>query len=176
MEDFRFSSEKMPSTNEQNNPLEEILRKGAQKLLQQAIEFEVQEYLELYKQSNESTHQSPAVRNGYLPEKNIQTGLGPIAIRQPRIRHRDDGKFTSAILPPYLRRTQSIDAVISALYLKGISTLDFPKALEAILGENAKGLSPTNIFRLKDSWTTEYQNWLKSDLSAKKYVYIWADG
>jgi transposase-like protein len=155
VEDFRFSSEKMPSTNEQNNPLEEILRKGAQKLLQQAIEFEVQEYLELYKQSKEFTHQSPAVRNGYLPEKNIQTGLGPIAIRQPRIRHRDDGKFTS------------IDAVIPALYLKGISTLDFPKALEAILGENAKGLSPTNIVRLKDSWTTEYQNWLKSDLSAK---------
>jgi transposase-like protein len=79
-------------------------------------------------------------------------------------------------LPPYLRRTQSIDAVIPALYLKGISTLNFPKALEAILGENAKGLSPTNIVRLKDSWTTEYQNWLKSDLSAKKYVYIWADG
>ncbi|WP_264358370.1 hypothetical protein [Parachlamydia acanthamoebae] len=72
MEDFRFSSEKMPSTNEQNDPLEEILRKGAQKLLQQAIEFEVQEYLELYKQSKESTHQSPAVRNGYLPEKNIR--------------------------------------------------------------------------------------------------------
>jgi transposase-like protein len=110
--------------------------------------------------------------NGYLPEKNIQTGLGPIAIRQPRIRHRDDGKFTSAIFPPYLRRTQSIDAVIPALYLKGISTLDFPKALEAILGENAKGLSSTNIVRLKDSWTIEYQNWLKNDLSAKKYVYI----
>lgn len=176
MEDFGFSAEKMPSTNEQKNPLEEILRKGAQKLLQQAIEFEVQEYLELYKQSKESIHQSPAVRNGYLPEKNIQTGLGPIAIRQPRVRHRDDGKFTSAILPPYLRRTQSIDAVIPALYLKGISTLDFPKALEAILGENAKGLSPTNIVRLKDSWTKEYQNWLKSDLSAKKYVYMWADG
>jgi hypothetical protein len=78
VEDFRFSSEKMPSTNEQNNPLEEILRKGAQKLLQQAIEFEVQEYLELYKQSKEFTHQSPAVRNGYLPEKNIQTGLGQL--------------------------------------------------------------------------------------------------
>lgn len=172
MKDFLFSAEKNPSTNDEMTPLESILREGARKLLQQAIENEVKEYLSSYKTDLSNL----AVRNGYLPERNIQTGLGPISVRQPRVRHKDGGRFTSAILPPYLRRTPSINAVIPALYLKGISTMDFPAALEAILGENAKGLSSTNIVRLKEMWCDEYESWLKRDLSEKKYVYIWADG
>lgn len=176
MKDFLFSNEKNPQTNNQIDPLEEILREGARKLLQQAIENEVKEYLASCKTELCNSSSSLVVRNGYLPERNIQTGLGQILIRQPRVRHKDGGKFTSAILPPYLRRTPSINAIIPALYLKGISTMDFPAALEAILGENAKGLSPTNIVRLKETWTSEYETWLKRDLSEKKYVYIWADG
>ena len=115
-------------------------------------------------------------RNGYLPERNIQTGVGNIPIQQPRVRHKDGGKFTSSLLPPYVRRTPSIESVIPTLYLKGISTLDFPAALEALLGENAKGLSPTNIVRLKEVWMTEYTEWQQRDLSGKEYVYIWVDG
>ena len=104
------------------------------------------------------------------------TGIGPIKVRQPRIRHRDGQKFSSAILPPYMRRVPSIDALIPALYLKGISTGDFTEALTAILGERASGLSATNVVRLKASWEEEYKAWCRRDLSSKPYVYWWADG
>lgn len=159
------------------NALEEALREGAQRLLQQAIENEVQEFLNgclTFRTKN--GHQS-VVRNGYLPERPVQTGIGSIRIKQPRLRDRDKKRvFMSAILPPYLRRTPSVESVVSALYLKGISTNDFPEALEALLGENAKGLSPTNIVRLKGSWENEYKEWNKRDLSGKHFVYFWADG
>ena len=173
MKDFLFSQEKTPETKLQISPLDEILKEGARKLLQQAIENEVQEYLNSY---NKQTNTKEVIRNGYLPERKIQTGVGLLPIRQPRVRHKDEGRFTSAILPRYVRRAPSINAVIPVLYLKGLSTLDFPTALESILGENAKGLSATNIVRLKEVWTTEYENWLKRDLSSKRYVYLWADG
>ena len=117
------------------------------------------------------------VRNGYLPEREIQTGIGNIPVKCPRVR--DNGKkvkFTSAILPPYLRRTPSIESVIPTLYLKGISTGDFSEALEAILGKNAKGLSPTNIARLKKTWEQEHKEWEGRSLEGKQYVYIWVDG
>ena len=173
MKDFLFSQEKTPETKLQISPLDEILKEGARKLLQQAIENEVQEYLNSY---NKQTNTKEVIRNGYLPERKIQTGVGLLPIRQPRVRHKDEGRFTSAILPRYVRRAPSINAVIPVLYLKGLSTMDFPTALESILGENAKGLSATNIVRLKEVWTTEYDNWLKRDLSSKRYVYLWADG
>jgi putative transposase len=116
------------------------------------------------------------VRNGHLPEREVTSGVGPIPIRQPRVRHRDQGRFSSAILPKYMRRAPSIDALLPALYLKGISTGDFSEALTAILGEGASGLSATNIVRLKSGWETEYKAWNQRDLSAKRYVYWWADG
>ena len=135
--------------------LEEILQEGAQKLLQAAIENEVEEYITQYKQQRDERGRSLAVRNGYLHEREILTGLGPIKIKQPRVDNRKLRKkkgseqFTSRILPRYLRRIPSIDNLIPALYLKGISTGDFPQALSAILGDSAKGLSATNIVRLK---------------------------
>jgi hypothetical protein len=112
----------------------------------------------------------------YLPEREVISGAGRIPVRQPRVRHRDQGRFTSAILPKYLRRVPSVDALIPALYLKGISTGDFSEALTAILGEGASGLSATNIVRLKSGWETDYKAWSQRDLSAKRYVYWWADG
>ncbi len=116
-------------------------------------------------------------RNGYLPERFIQTGIGEVLVKQPRVRDkRKDQKFSSQILPPYLRRTSSLDALIPALYLKGISTGNFGEALEAILGENAKGLSPTNIVRLKEGWKKDFKEWQGRDLREKQYVYFWVDG
>jgi len=117
------------------------------------------------------------VRNGYLPEREIQTGIGKMFIKKPRVKDKvNEISFSSTILPRYMRRTPSIDALIPALYLKGISTNNFPEALTAILGDGAKGLSSTNIVRLKSFWEEEYKYWLKRDLSDKDYVYIWADG
>lgn len=163
--------------NTVSNILEETLRDGARKMLQQAIELEVKEYLEANQPLRDENSHRMVKRNGYLPQREIQTGLGSIDIRQPRVRDLRDGyRFTSAILPPYVRRTPSIESVIPTLYLKGISTGDIPQALEAILGENAKGLSPTNITRLKSIWEQEFKEWSKRDLSEKRYVYIWADG
>ena len=152
--------------------LEAILKEGAQKLLQQAIENEVAEYLELH--SIKGADNRKAVRrNGYLPERSIQSGIGSIRIKQPRVR---GSSYSSAILPKYLRRVPSVDSLIPALYLKGVSTGNMEEALNAILGENAQGISPTNIVRLKQVWEKEYDDWLKRDLSYKQYVYIWADG
>lgn len=157
--------------------LEAVLKEGAQKLLQQAIENEVEEYLQRNKNFRQPDNRQMVTRNGYQPEREIQTGLGGIGIKRPRVRDRREGcRFTSAILPPYARRTPSIENVIPTLYLKGISTNDFSEALEAILGENAQGLSPANIVRLKKSWEAEYKEWSKRDLSKKRYVYMWADG
>lgn len=147
--------------------LEDILREGARKLLHQAIENEVIEHLK-----GQGGSQG-VKRNGYLPQRQIQSGIGPIHIRQPRVR---GSRFSSAILPPYLRRIPSLESLIPALYLKGISTGNMAEALAAILGENAKGLSPTNIVRLKEVWEKEYDQWQSRDLSFKQYVYLWADG
>jgi transposase-like protein len=117
------------------------------------------------------------VRNGHLPARDLLTGAGPVRIQQGRVRdQRRKLKFTSRILPPYLRRVPSVDALIPVLYLKGISTGDFTEALEAILGPNAAGLSATNIVRLKEGWKTDYEVWTKRDLTGKQYVYWWADG
>jgi putative transposase len=157
--------------------LEETLREGARQLLQQAIENEVQEFLDAFSGSRADDGRRSIIRNGYLPERSVQTGIGSVRLKQPRIRDKEKKRsFTSAILPPYMRRTPSVESVVSALYLKGISTNSFQEALEALLGENAKGLSPTNIVRLKGDWEAEYKEWGKRSLSGKQYVYIWADG
>ena len=155
---------------------EQLLQEGARKLLQAAIENEIIEYIQFHQDRRDEDGQRLVVRNGHLPEREIVSGVGPIKVRQPRVRHRDGGQFSSAILPKYMRRTPSVDALIPALYLKGISTGDFSEALAAILGEQASGLSPTNIVRLKAGWEDDYKRWCQRDLSQKRYVYWWADG
>ncbi len=156
-----------------NTSLESILREGARKLLQQAIENEVEEHLEEQKHWKDDTGHRMVKRNGYLPKRQIQTGIGHIEVRKPRIR---GSHFTSAILPKYMRRIPSLETLIPALYLKGISTGNMQEALTAILGEKAKGLSATNIVRLKETWGNEYKDWQQRDLTGKRYIYLWADG
>jgi len=157
--------------------LEDVLRQGARQLLQQAIEAEVADYIAKHCAISDEQGHRLVTRNGHLPSRKLQTGLGAIEVQQPRVRDKREGeRFTSSILPRYARRTPSIDAVIPTLYLKGVSTGDFSEALEAILGSNAQGLSPTNIVRLKKIWEDEYEEWQGRDLSQKRYVYMWADG
>jgi putative transposase len=157
--------------------IEGILKLGSLRLLLMALEAEVEYYTGLFRgEVDPETGHRLVVRNGYMPERDILTPMGSMEVRQPRVRDRREGqRFTSVILPPYLRRTPSLDALIPTLYLKGISTNDFPEALAAILGEGAKGLSPGVIVRLKESWQVEYEAWRNRDLSGKRYVYFWAD-
>ena len=159
--------------------LEQIARGGAQKMLKLALENEVEEYIQKHSDEVDRDGKRIVVKNGSMPKRDIVTGMGPIAITQPRLddRRLDSGeRFSSSILPRYLRRIPSIDSLIPVLYLKGISTNDFGSALSDILGEGASGLSPTNIVRLKKVWEDDYQLWRKRDLSSKDYVYFWVDG
>lgn len=162
----------------QDSILEQIIKEGARKLLQAAIENEVAEYINMFSEIKDKNGRQMVVKNGFLPGRSLLTGIGPLPIKQPRIRDKGEGRevFTSAILPRYLRRIPSLDNLIPTLYLKGISTGDFTEALSAILGENAKGLSASTIVRLKKQWEEEYTQWSKRDLSNKHYVYFWADG
>jgi transposase-like protein len=162
---------------ESKSVLELIVREGACRMLQAAIENEITEYVERFKNEKDSGNRQLVVRNGSLPARAIVTGIGPLRVQQPRILDRREGQsFTSNILPRYMRRVPSIDSLIPALYLKGISTGDFSRALESILGRNAPGLSATNIVRLKKLWEEDYRNWSSRDLSHKRYIYFWADG
>jgi transposase-like protein len=156
--------------------LDEIVREGARRMLQTAIEEEVAVYIDAHQDLRDEHGHRIVVRNGHMPEREVLTGAGPLKVKKPRVDDRREGqRFTSAILPPYLRRSPSIDALIPVLYLKGISTGDFTEALTAILGEGAVGLSAANIVRLKEGWQQEYDEWAKRDLSGKRYVYMWAD-
>lgn len=164
------------------DPITDILRAGARQLLAAALEAEIEQFLEQYQGQTDDQGCQRIVRNGHGEEREIQTGLGQVAVRAPRARDRGPGspedriRFTSAILPPYLRRTKSIEALLPWLYLKGISTGDFTEPLAALLGENAPGLSASTITRLKGIWQEDYQRWQQRDLSQKRYVYFWADG
>jgi transposase-like protein len=162
---------------ELRSSLDDLLREGARRMLQSAIEVEVAEHIDRHKEIRDDAGHRLVVRNGSLPGRDILSGVGPLRVKQPRVHDRREGhRFTSNILPPFMRRVPSIDALIPALYLKGISTGDFTEALSAILGENAAGLSATNIVRLKAGWEEEYKGWSCRDLSGKRYVYMWADG
>jgi len=156
--------------------LDRLIREGARKMLQAALDNEVAEYLEKMKEHRTEEGLREAVRNGHLPDRTIISGAGPLRVRQKRVFNRSGEKFTSRILPPFLRRVPSVDALIPALYLKGVSTSDFSEALEAILGPRAAGLSATNIVRLKEGWKSEYEAWAARELREKRYVYWWADG
>ena len=177
MKNFVLPQDKNPPETSARSALEEVLRDGARKMLQAAVEAEVADYVEHFKDLKSEMNQRLVTRNGYLPFRDILTGIGPINIRQPRVRDKRHGQtFSSAVLPKYKRRAPSIDAVIPELYLRGISTNNFPEALAALLGENAPGLSATNITRMKDVWGKEYEGWQKRRFDGTRYVYIWADG
>jgi transposase-like protein len=165
-----------------DDPITDILRQGARRLISAALEAEIETFLKQYKEIAGDKGCQRIVRNGYLPEREIQTGIGQVPVKVPRIRDRhpesQDGRvrFTSSIIPPYLRKTKSIETLLPWLYLKGVSTGDFTEALAALLGKDAPGLSATTISRLKMIWQSEYKQWLQRDLSDKQYVYFWADG
>ena len=157
--------------------LEQVLRDGARKMLLTMLEQEIQEHLARFEKYKDINGHRYVVRNGYQPEREIITGLGPVRLRKPRVHDRSGcHRFTSTILPKFMRRVPSIDNLVPILYLKGISSGDFPCALNAILGDNVTGLSATNIVRLKQVWESEYAEWNKRDLSGKQYVYFWVDG
>jgi transposase-like protein len=165
-----------------DDPLTNILRTGARQLLAQAVEIEVETFLATVKDLKLADGRARVVRHGYGPARTIATGIGPVEVARAKIRDRGaagDGeriRFSSAILPLWARRTRSLDALLPVLYLRGISTGDFQEALTALLGKDAPNLSPAVISRLTAEWQGEYERWQKRDLSARRYVYVWADG
>jgi putative transposase len=164
-----------------DDPISEILRQGARNLISQALEIELELFINQYKDLRDQMGLQRIVRNGYLPERQIQTGIGPVSVKAPRIRdrHQNASKrihYSSAILPPYLRKTRSMEQLLPWLYLKGVSTGDFGDALSALVGKDAPGLSAPTIARLKTVWQQEYEQWQKRSLVGKRYVYFWADG
>ena len=167
------------------DPLTAVLREGACRLLAEAIEAEAEAFLAAMREERLADGRTRLVRHGHGPERMIQTGIGPVWVRRAKIRDRADAAseeageritFTSAILPRWARRTRSLDALLPVLYLRGISTGDFQKALAELLGRGAPNLSPSVIGRLKEGWQADYDRWQRRDLSARRYVYIWADG
>lgn len=173
---------KKPESPFVDDPITEVLRTGAKKLLAEALEAEIESFLSQYREIRDDQGRKRLVRNGYLPERDIQTGIGPVAVKVPRARDRhpssDSGpiRFKSSLLPPYLRKTKSMEELIPWLYLKGISTNDFTEALAALIGKDSPGLSSSTISRLKDIWQEDLEHWQKRNLSHKRYAYIWADG
>ena len=169
------------SNFEARSSLDEIAREGAQRMLQSAIEEEVNEFLLAHDNRRDENGNRLVVRNGYLPAREVVTGAGKLRVEQPRVRDKSSDvgsrvRFTSKILPPYLRKSKTIEELIPWLYLKGISTGDFSEALEQLLGESAQGFSPNVVTRLKEQWGQQYDQWKQRDLSDKKYAYVWADG
>jgi transposase-like protein len=160
--------------------LTDILRDGAQRLLAQAVEAEVAEWIDSHAELKNADGHREVVRNGHLPKRTITTGIGPIEVAQPRVLDRrppsEAEPFSSKILPPYLRKTKSLEELIPWLYLKGVSTGDFNEALTALVGPNCPGLSASTVTRLKACWEDEFQEWNRRSLEGKQYVYLWADG
>jgi putative transposase len=165
-----------------DDPLTDILRAGARQLLAQAIEAEVDGHIAIHADLTDAQGRRRIVRHGHLPEREVQTGIGAVRVKVPRVRDRDPAapgghiRFTSSILPPYLRRSKSMEELLPWLYLKGISTGEFGEALAALLGADAPGLTASTITRLKAVWWDEFEHWQRRDLSARRYVYFWADG
>ena len=163
------------------DPLTDLLREGARQLLAQAVEAEVEALLAEHADDRTADGRRRLVRHGHGPERRILTGIGPVPVKRPKVRDRGAGdgervRFTSAILPLFARRSRSLDAVLPVLYLRGISSGDFQEALSALLGRDAPSLSASVIGRLKQAWADEHERWRRRDLSARHYVYLWADG
>ena len=165
-----------------DDPLTEIAREGARRMLATALQAEADAFVEQYAEEVLPDGRQRFVRHGYGPERTIQTGIGALKVRRPKVRDRAAGsqsekiQFTSNILPKWARRTRSLDALLPVLYLRGISTGDFQEALAALLGANAPNLSAGVISRLNSQWQADYEHWQRRDLSARRYAYIWADG
>jgi len=163
------------------DPLTDILRQGARQLLAQALEVEIESFMNQYAQIRDAAGKRQVVRNGYGPERKIQTGIGDVKVRAPKVTDRrktgeEKIRFVSKILPPYLRRTKSMEELLPWLYLKGLSTGDFSEALTTLVGKNAPGLSASTISRLKEIWSEELKEWQQRSLKSKEYVYLWVDG
>lgn len=162
------------------DPITDIIRGGARKLIQQAIEAELATLLAAHAGERTEDGHARLVRHGYLPERDVLTGVGPVPVKVPRVRDRAAGEdkitFVPRILPRYLRKTTSVEELLPWLYLKGVSSGDFREALAALLGPEAKGLSATTISRLKGDWWADYEAWQKRDLSTRRFLYVWADG
>ena len=171
-----------PGASVADDPLLAVLREGARRMLMQAIEAEVETFLTAHSSLVDEQGRRRLVRNGHAPERQIQTGIGPLEVRRPKVRDRGGAagsepiRFTSAVLPAYLRRTRNIEELLPWLYLKGVSTGQFEEALAALLGTDAPGLSATTVRRLTESWQEEHACWQRRGLSARRYVYLWADG
>jgi transposase-like protein len=163
---------------ESADPLTELLRRGARDLLRQAVEAELQVFLGDHADYTLENGRRAVVRNGYQPARTVQTGIGDVDVQLPKTRDRSGSgiHFTSNLLPPYLRRTRSVEELLPWLYLKGVSSGDFQEALTTLLGEQAPGLSASTLGRLKQQWLTEHAEWRGRDLSARRYVYWWANG
>lgn len=158
--------------------LDDLIRRGARDVIQQAIEAELAQLLEQYENVKTLTGQRAVVRNGYLPQREVLTAVGPVAVTVPKVRDRSGSgvKFNSSLVPPYVRRSSRVAAALPWLYLKGISTGDMSEALKVLVGEEAKGLSPNVVSRLKAQWAEEHARWKERDLGDKRYVYWWVDG
>jgi len=161
-----------------NDPLHELIRQGARDLIARAVESELQGLLDQYADVSTPDGRKAVVRNGHLPKRTIQTGVGNVDVQVPKVRDRSGSgiRFNSQLLPPYLKRAQSLDELIPWLYLRGVSSGDFQEALSALVGEQAKGLSANTVSRLKARWLKEHEDWRRRDLGQKRYVYWWADG
>ena len=160
------------------DPLTELLRTGARRLLQQAIEAEVAELLAQYEGEVDDQGRRLVVRNGYLPEREVLTGVGPVAVKVPKVRSRGEEPmvFRSSLVPPYVRKARRVEAALPWLYLKGIATGQMQEALEVLVGSEATGLSASVISRLKRQWEAEYAEWCRRDVGRDRWVYLWVDG
>src|SRR3954467_8972982 len=170
-----------PGATLADDPLLAVLREGARRMLTQAVEAEVEAFLAAHAGLADGQGRRRLVRNGHAPERSIQTGVGSVEVRRPRVRDRGDGgsgpvRFSSAVLPPYLRRTRNIEELVPRLVGRGVSTGRVAEALAALLGPDAPGLSATTVRRLTEAWQEEHARWQRRDLSARRYVYLWADG
>ena len=157
--------------------LTELLRSGARELIMEAVQAEMSTFMASYQDVKLKDGRQAVVRHGYLPARDLMTGLGAVSVQVPKSRDRSKGgiRFSSSLIPPYLKRSQNLEDLLPVLYLKGISTGDFQEALEALLGEGAKGLSAASISRLKAGWIAEYETWRKAPIS-EHIVYLWVDG
>lgn len=160
------------------DPLTDLLRKGAQDLIGQAVESELAELLAQYSDCRTSEGKAAVVRNGYQPQRELQTGIGPVTVRIPKVRSNSGAAvtFRSALVPPYVRKTASLEAALPWLYLKGISTGEMGEALKVLLGAQASGFSAGTVSRLKQVWAQQYRDWNEERLDKDRWVYVWADG
>ena len=161
-----------------SDPLTALLRSGAQQLITQAVEAELQELLSQYSDQHTDDGNAVVVRNGHLPARELQTGLGPVTVKIPKVRSitGEPVTFRSALVPPYVRKTKSLEAALPWLYLKGVSSGEMGEALKVLIGPEAKGLSSSTVSRLKQIWGLEYRSWCDEPLDKDRWVYVWADG